>query len=116
MKAMKENPQLVYHIYSAISKEQLKQFAFSTVQMSFCKMAKRCTDGIKVSEHFIKNLANVYCCYFLGFMCRFLWDEMKPEVDESVDLFIKIWAKFTEYMLTNGQSLFEINAETKDFL
>lgn len=90
LKAMQAKPVMIYHIWNAITKERLEQFVFGPVQDGFYRIVKKRLADVDVSDDFVKTVSG-FCCYStLGFVLKFLWDQMKADVDESVERLSKI--------------------------
>lgn len=90
LKAMQAKPVMIYHIWNAITKERLEQFVFGPVQDGFYRIVKKRLADVDVSDDFVKTVSD-FCCYStLGFVLKFLWDQMKADVDESVERLSKI--------------------------
>lgn len=100
LKAMQENSRLVYHIFDSIPRDRLERFIFDGWgQERFYAAAKERIGEAKVSEDFIKRLAEFYCYTILGFVFKFLWDHMEADVDEAVDQLSGIFYGVTDYMI-----------------
>lgn len=84
MHRMQENPKIVYHLSNSISRERLEQYVFSSVEPQLytfvCEQAK----GQNIPEETLQMMTTFYCNSLLGFILRFLWVDMKMDVDTSV--------------------------------
>ena len=84
MHRMQENPKIVYHLSNSISRERLEQCVFSSVEPQLytfvCEQAK----GQNIPEETLQMMTTFYCNSLLGFILRFLWVDMKMDVDTSV--------------------------------
>lgn len=84
MHRMQENPKIVYHLSNSISRERLEQYVFSSVEPQLytfvCEQAK----GQNIPEKTLQMMTTFYCNSLLGFILRFLWVDMKMDVDTSV--------------------------------
>ena len=99
LKAMQANPKIIYHIWDAISKEQLEQFVFGPIQDWFYGIAKKRLSGADLSDVFIQSITGFYCYTILGFVLKFLWDHMRADVDQAVDRLSGIFSGVTDYMI-----------------
>lgn len=99
LKAMQTNSRLVYHIWDAISKENLEKFVFGPVQDWFYITVKNRMDDTEVSDCCIQDIAGFYCYSILGFVLKFLWDHMKEDVDQAVDRLGDVLKGVPDYML-----------------
>lgn len=99
LKAMQDNPRLIFHIYDTITRKSLEQFIFGPVQELFYKAAKKHIGNVEVSETFLQDFAE-FCGYsLLGFVLKFLHNRMKADVDETVDRLNGIFEGVADYMI-----------------
>lgn len=103
MKLMQNNSRLVYHIAEAIPRERLENYVFGKVQAQFYEVAKKRVKGTAVSDDFIRNLGEFYCCVVYGYVQKFLWNRMETDVDAAMEQF-KILYKFIVRMITEEVS------------
>lgn len=99
MKAMQDNPKLIYHIYDSIPRDRLERFVFERTQDRFYEVAKKRVGDTPVSKDFVRNLGGFYCYSVLGFVLKFLWDHMEADVDKSVEQIKDVFDGVTEYMI-----------------
>lgn len=99
LKVMQENPKLVYHIFDSMSRDRLERFVFEWAQERFYEVAKEKVGSAAVSERFVQRLAAFYCYSISGFVFKFLWDQMKADVDEAVDQLSGLFYGVTDYMV-----------------
>lgn len=99
LKAMQQNPKVIYHIWENIPKERLEQFAFGPAQDWFSTVLQKRLGGAGVSDTFIRGATGFYCYTILGFVLHFLWDHMQADVDAAVDQLGVIFSGVTAHMI-----------------
>lgn len=99
LKAMQENPKLVYHVYDAIPKGRAERFALGPVKETFYDVLKKRLEGRAVSEAFLQNMASSYCYSTVGFVIDFIQERMVADVDGAVDQLKKTFYGVTDIMI-----------------
>lgn len=84
MHRMQENPKIVYHLSNSISRERLEQYVFSSVEPQLYTFVCEQAAGRNIPEETLQMMTTFYCNSLLGFILRFLWVDMKMDVDTSV--------------------------------
>lgn len=85
MKMLKENKQIVYHIFNSLNREQLERYVFDSTNKQMYELVKKEADGLNVTDEDIRYIAEFYQYAFIGFFLKYLWSDMKPDVNESID-------------------------------
>ena len=107
LKAMQANDRMIYHIWGAIPKERLEQYIFGPVQDWFYEITKKRLSAAKVSENFVRGMAEFYCYSILGFVLKFLWDHMQADADQAVDRLGNVFESVTDYMVSEEAGAFD---------
>lgn len=89
---MQDNPKLVYHIWHSISRERLERFVFNSVETFFYEDVKKQCNSTDIPDETIRDISGFLCYSFLGFILKFLWERMEPDVDISVDRLSSIFS------------------------
>ena len=111
LKAMQAKPAMIYHIWNAVPKERLEQFVFGPVQDGFYKIVKKRLAGVEVSDDFVKAVSG-FCCYStLGFVLKFLWDQMKADPDEAVERLSRTLFGAIDYMVARETEQVKLKKE-----
>lgn len=98
LKAMQENPRLVYHVYDAIPKGRVERFALGPVKEAFYEVLKKRLEGRAVSEVFLQNMASSHCYSTVGFVIDFIQERMTADVDEAVEQLRETFYGITDLM------------------
>lgn len=89
---MQDHPKLVYHIWHSLSRERLERFVFHSVETFFYEDVKKQCRNTGIPDETIRDISNFLCYSFLGFVLKFLWEKMEPDVDVSVDRLSSIFS------------------------
>lgn len=85
LRVMKNNADIVYHLFGSLSRERLERFAFeSTGDMFYQIVCKEVGDAV-VPEEVLRSLAEYNSYSLLGFLLKYLWNHMEADIDEGVD-------------------------------
>ena len=82
---LKENQDLVYHLFDSISRERFERWIFESSGDIFYRLVCRETEGAKVPEELLRSVAEYNSYSLLGFSLKFLWKRMEVDIDQSVD-------------------------------
>lgn len=85
MKAVAENKQIVYHIFNSLNRDQLERYLFDSTNTHMYEFVKKEAEGLNVTDEDIRYIAEFYQYAFIGFLLKYLWNDMKPDINESVD-------------------------------
>lgn len=107
LKAMQRNPKMIYHIWDAISKDRLERFVFGYVQDWFYEATKKRLGDTGISDSLMRDIAGFYCYSILGFVLKFLWDDMRADVDQAVDRLGSVFAGVSDYMVSKEVKAFD---------
>lgn len=88
---LKKHSRTIYHISESISREWLERYVFNHVEQQFHTDLEQRTAGLQVDKQIIDKVASFYCYAFLGFFIKFLWGDMKADIDTSVDDLCRIF-------------------------
>lgn len=100
LRDVKARKTLAHHIFDSISRERLERYIFESVENTFYKLVCDQVGGGDVPEEKLRYLAG-FCCYsFLGFLMKFLWNDMDADVDRAVDQLSDILNGFIGYTLS----------------
>lgn len=85
MTVVRENRQIVYHIFNSLNRDQLERYMFDSVNEYMYELVKKEADGLDVSDDDIKYVAEFYQYAFIGCFLKYLWNDMKPDINEYID-------------------------------
>lgn len=98
LRGIKEHSKRVYHISDSVSRDRLERYVFTNVEQLFYSDLRRRTANVQVDEATFEQISRVYCYAVLGFFIKYLWNDMKADIDSSVD---ELWNIF-EGMLSSA--------------
>ena len=85
LRVMRENQDLVYHLFDSISRERFERWIFESSGDIFYRLVCREAEGAKVPEELLRSVAEYNSYSLLGFSLKFLWKRMEVDIDQSVD-------------------------------
>ncbi|MGN0667150.1 MAG: TetR/AcrR family transcriptional regulator [Huintestinicola sp.] len=83
--AMQDNPTLIYHISNSITRERLERYVFTSAEGQFYEYIEKQTADLNITDETRKLMTSFFCYSLLGYLLKFLWINMKVDVDTSVD-------------------------------
>ena len=96
---IQKEPERVQHISSSISRERVENYVFNSVETWFYEgVTKRAAAIPNLTEEKVRRIAEFYCYAFLGLFLKFIWGQMKADVDENVDSIYQIFREVWKYM------------------
>lgn len=96
---IKENSNLVYHLFDSLSRERIERYIFESSGDIFYQIVRQEIDDADVSEETLRDIAEYNSYSLLGFFLKYLWNHMDGNIDEGVDKISSIfrnnlqWAK-----------------------
>lgn len=81
---LRSNRELVYHLFNSLSRERLDRFVFESTGSIFYRMVCHETSGMDIPEHELKTVAEYSGYAFLGFLLKFLWNDMEGDIDAGI--------------------------------
>ncbi|UZQ85267.1 TetR/AcrR family transcriptional regulator [Thermoclostridium stercorarium] len=85
MEMVRENRQIVYHIFNSLNRDQLERYLFDSTNRHMYDLVKKEAEGLNVTDEDIRYVAEFYQFAFMGLFLKYLWNGMKPDVDEYID-------------------------------
>ncbi|AGC69299.1 hypothetical protein Cst_c23390 [Thermoclostridium stercorarium subsp. stercorarium DSM 8532] len=85
MEMVRENRQIVYHIFNSLNRDQLERYLFDSTNRHMYDLVKKEAEGLNVTDEDIRYVAEFYQFAFMGLFLKYLWNDMKPDVDEYID-------------------------------
>ncbi|MBR2521793.1 MAG: TetR family transcriptional regulator C-terminal domain-containing protein [Coriobacteriales bacterium] len=83
--ACRENKRVVYHIYHSLSRDRLEQYVFSRTDNSAYNFISQIAEERGVDPERTAAVADIVKYSIIGFILRFFWNDMRDDIDESVD-------------------------------
>ncbi|MDO4198960.1 MAG: TetR/AcrR family transcriptional regulator C-terminal domain-containing protein [Erysipelotrichaceae bacterium] len=88
---LKANSRRANHIFDSISRDRLERYVFTHFEKQFYADMNKYVDEEAVSAEGFDRISQFFCYAFLGFVLRYIWDDMKADIDSSVD---ELWRIF----------------------
>ena len=95
----RDNRNKVYHIYNSLSRDRLAHYAFARTDKAITDYIKNLTEAGNVDPGRIETAAEVVRYSIYGYFLRFLWNDMKDDIEESVDQFGRFMDEMLDKML-----------------
>lgn len=86
-----KNREIIYHIYQSMPKEKLEQYFFATTENIIEKIVRLESKGLNVTDEDIFYIAEFYRYAIMGFLKRFLWNNMELDAEEHIDKMAEIF-------------------------
>lgn len=84
LNAMKQRPEIVYHVSVSLSREQMERYVFLSANDFFERLIDAELKGRALPAESKKDMAD-FCRYaFLGFFLRFIWNRMEDDAADTV--------------------------------
>lgn len=97
---MQANPEIVYHVFNSFPRERIERQIFDLTQSVFIPLVKTRSEDLSVPEETLEMAASFYCYSFLGFIIKFIWENMEGDVDKEVDRLQGIFENLGDYLLS----------------
>lgn len=85
LRVMRQNADLIYHVFDSLSRERLERSIFESSGDIFYKLVCQETEGAAVPEELLRSVAEYNSYSLVGFFLKFLWKHMEVDIDRSVD-------------------------------
>lgn len=96
---VQNNKELVNHVFDSISRDRLERYVFNTLEATIYHLVQEKAEGTPVTEELQQMIASSCCYTLLGFLIKFIWNDMKADVEESVDRLDKVFDGVVEYVI-----------------
>ena len=97
--ACRNNRKKVYHIFNSLSRDRLEHFFFNRTDSSIHDYINQMAASRNVDPARTAAVADMVRYSFIGFILRFFWDDMKHDIDESVDKYGLYFDELLDKML-----------------
>lgn len=85
LRVMRQNSELVYHVFDSLSRERLERSIFESSGDVFYHLVCQETKGTLAPEELLRSVAEYNSYSLVGFFLKFLWKHMEVDIDQSVD-------------------------------
>lgn len=75
----------VYHLFDSISRDRLERYVFESSDDAVKRYVIKAAEGHSISDEQINLLSDICRYAIVGFFLRYLWNDMRGDIDESVD-------------------------------
>ena len=79
--------------------ERLERYVFPSVESQVYDYIEKSTTDIRITDEARKLITGFFCCSLLGYVMKFLWVNMKVDIDSSVDDLSLLFSGALEAML-----------------
>ena len=86
------------HIFNSVSREWMERFVFTTVEDMFYEYIKNHSTEATISDKEIKKISAFYCYAMTGYILKFIWSDMKSDIDTEVDEIKPIFDDVLEFV------------------
>lgn len=97
--ACRENKRKVYHIYHSLSRDRLEEYMFSRTDSSISNYVRHIAETRGVNPERTEIVADIVRYSVYGFVLHFFWNDMKYDIEESVNKYGIIFDELLEKML-----------------
>ena len=97
--ACRDNKRKVYHIYHSLSRDRLEQYLFSRTDNSVYNYIHQMAETRDVDTARADIVADIVKYSVTGLVLQFLWNDMKYDIEESVDKYGIIFDELLDKML-----------------
>ena len=94
------NKNKVYHVFNSISRDRMERYALTSNTDLIEKYVAGIAGGRNVSADKLKAITDLFRWTIIGFFLRYLWNDMKDDVDKAVDDFAPLVETFIGSALT----------------
>ncbi len=96
---MQKNPDIVKHIFNSISRERLERYVFNSLEVAIYHMVRQKASGKDVPEDMQRTVAGICCYSLLGFLIKFIWNDLNTDVEKEVNLVTDFLDKSMRYYM-----------------
>lgn len=88
---LKDNSDVVYHLFNSLSRERIERYIFESTDDTFYQLVCRETAGVAIPEQELRDIAEYNSYSFLGFFLKFLWNHMDDDIDDGIEKISRIF-------------------------
>ncbi len=90
----RDNPRLIHHVFSAVSREQLEIYIFEIMDRVFLSNVRKKVAGKDIPDKRVRQISKFCTFAFIGFFMDYIWGDMEDDIDERVDSLSRIFDDF----------------------
>lgn len=95
----RENRKKIYNIFNSLSRDRLERYIFNQTNSVITFKVMELAEQRNVDNERADAVANIVRYSIYGFFIQFLWNDMKDDIEESVDSLCKIYNELIDSML-----------------
>ena len=95
----RENQKKIYNIFNSLSRDRLERYIFNQTNSIITYRIMKLATQRNVEKERADAVSNIVRYSIYGFFIQFLWDDMKGDIEESVDNLCQIYNELIESML-----------------
>lgn len=88
LQAMKSNADITYHLFDSLSRERVEKYvfdAFDSTDNTLCQIVSQEFGNADIPEETFKYIAEYSGYAIVGFLLKYLWLHMEPDIDEMIE-------------------------------
>ena len=97
--AFRDNKKKVYHLFYSLSRDRLEQYIFSRTNRPVHNYINRIAEARNVDPERAEIIADIIRYSIFGFILQFFHNDMKEDIEKSVDKYGIIFDELLEKML-----------------
>lgn len=85
LKELKEHPNIVYHVADSLSRENLENYAYTSLHEAISNLGRKKVEGLGLDEKTLESIVNICSYALLGFFLRFVSSRMTIDENAVID-------------------------------
>lgn len=85
LRVMKDNADIVYHLFDSLSRERMERYVFDGQDDMFYDFVCSKAAGCQLDEETLRYIAEYASYAIIGFILKFVWHRMESDIDTNVD-------------------------------
>lgn len=95
---MKQNPDLVYHLFRSLSRERIERYVFESTDDTFYQIVCQKTAGVPIPEQELRDIVEYNSYSFEGFFIKFLWNQMQDDIEGGIEKISRIFDRNIQWV------------------
>ena len=92
----RENKRIVDHIFDSLSRDRMERYVFTLTDDFLYRYVRKRSEGRGLTKGQIQDITE-FCRYaFSGFFLKFLWNDMRDDIDAAIDKLDYLFCEFVE--------------------
>lgn len=95
---LKNHSDIVYHLFNSLSRERIERYIFESTDDTFYRLVCLETEGVAIPEKELRDIAEYNSYSFLGFLLKFLWNQMDNDIDAGIEKIVCIFENNIQWL------------------